>query len=177
MFIYNLQFLHSDGCTIFNWIIEKHILVQSKPRMNALCESILNCSFRLCPNRQSWVLLPVTVIVHRKQGLDSVFSSKSLLKLLLSHQFLHVTRFFTLIWSLVWTYYWFLVETHWQTFILTIFSPFSHIDQTTTWQDPRKALLQMNQAPPPSSVPVQQQNLMNPASGVYMLTLLNVAQL
>ncbi|XP_057684856.1 transcriptional coactivator YAP1-like [Corythoichthys intestinalis] len=41
----------------------------------------------------------------------------------------------------------------------------NHIDQTTTWQDPRKALLQMNQAPPPSSVPVQQQNLMNPASG------------
>ncbi|KAA8594038.1 hypothetical protein FQN60_004872 [Etheostoma spectabile] len=41
----------------------------------------------------------------------------------------------------------------------------SHIDQTTTWQDPRKALLQMNQAPPPSSVPVQQQNIMNPASG------------
>ncbi|XP_054651136.1 transcriptional coactivator YAP1 [Dunckerocampus dactyliophorus] len=41
----------------------------------------------------------------------------------------------------------------------------NHIDQTTTWQDPRKPLLQMNQAPPPSSVPVQQQNLMNPASG------------
>ncbi|XP_077350464.1 transcriptional coactivator YAP1 isoform X2 [Festucalex cinctus] len=42
----------------------------------------------------------------------------------------------------------------------------NHIDQTTTWQDPRKALLQMNQAPPPSSVPVQQQNLMNPASAM-----------
>ncbi|XP_037631136.1 transcriptional coactivator YAP1 [Sebastes umbrosus] len=42
----------------------------------------------------------------------------------------------------------------------------NHIDQTTTWQDPRKALLQMNQAvPPASSVPVQQQNIMNPASG------------
>ncbi|XP_047449930.1 transcriptional coactivator YAP1 isoform X1 [Mugil cephalus] len=41
----------------------------------------------------------------------------------------------------------------------------NHIDQTTTWQDPRKALLQMNQAPPPSSVPVQQQNIMNPATG------------
>ncbi|XP_039985887.1 transcriptional coactivator YAP1 [Xiphias gladius] len=41
----------------------------------------------------------------------------------------------------------------------------NHIDQTTTWQDPRKALLQMNQAAPASSVPVQQQNLMNPASG------------
>ncbi|KAM6932860.1 transcriptional coactivator YAP1 [Lycodopsis pacificus] len=41
----------------------------------------------------------------------------------------------------------------------------NHIDQTTTWQDPRKALLQMNQAPPPSSVPVQQQNIMTPASG------------
>ncbi|KAL3057678.1 LOW QUALITY PROTEIN: transcriptional coactivator YAP1 [Trematomus bernacchii] len=40
----------------------------------------------------------------------------------------------------------------------------NHIDQTTTWQDPRKALLQMNQAAP-SSVPVQQQNIMNPASG------------
>lgn len=44
-------------------------------------------------------------------------------------------------------------------------SPYSHIDQTTTWQDPRKALLQMNQAAPASSVPVQQQNLMNPSSG------------
>ncbi|XP_034557425.1 transcriptional coactivator YAP1 [Notolabrus celidotus] len=41
----------------------------------------------------------------------------------------------------------------------------NHIDQTTTWQDPRKALLQMNQAAPPSTVPVQQQNLMTPASG------------
>ncbi|XP_061828159.1 transcriptional coactivator YAP1 isoform X2 [Nerophis lumbriciformis] len=42
----------------------------------------------------------------------------------------------------------------------------NHIDQTTTWQDPRKTLLQMNQVPPPSSVPVQQQNLMNPASAL-----------
>ncbi|KAM6933710.1 transcriptional coactivator YAP1 isoform 2-T2 [Xenentodon cancila] len=42
----------------------------------------------------------------------------------------------------------------------------NHIDQTTTWQDPRKALLQMNQAPPPSSLPVQQQNLMNPTSAL-----------
>nr|XP_040043262.1 LOW QUALITY PROTEIN: transcriptional coactivator YAP1-like [Gasterosteus aculeatus aculeatus] len=41
----------------------------------------------------------------------------------------------------------------------------NHIDQTTAWQDPRKALLQMNQAPPPSTGPVQQQNIMNPASG------------
>ncbi|TNN01147.1 transcriptional coactivator YAP1 isoform X1 [Takifugu rubripes] len=41
----------------------------------------------------------------------------------------------------------------------------NHIEQTTTWQDPRKALLQMNQAAPANSVPVQQQNLMNPASG------------
>ncbi|XP_060929225.1 transcriptional coactivator YAP1 [Limanda limanda] len=43
----------------------------------------------------------------------------------------------------------------------------NHIDQTTTWQDPRKALLQMNQvaAPPNNSLPVQQQNLMTPASG------------
>lgn len=48
-----------------------------------------------------------------------------------------------------------------------ILSPYSHIDQTTTWQDPRKALLQMNQAAPPSSVPVQQQqNIMNPATGM-----------
>lgn len=47
---------------------------------------------------------------------------------------------------------------------------YSHIDQTTTWQDPRKALLQMNQAAPASSVPVQQQNIMNPASGAYALT-------
>lgn len=57
--------------------------------------------------------------------------------------------------------------------ILAVLSPYSHIDQTTTWQDPRKALLQMNQAAPASSVPVQQQNLMNPASGVYTLTLLH----
>uniref|UniRef100_A0A669DJW1 Yes1 associated transcriptional regulator n=1 Tax=Oreochromis niloticus TaxID=8128 RepID=A0A669DJW1_ORENI len=41
----------------------------------------------------------------------------------------------------------------------------NHIDQTTTWQDPRKAMLQMNQPPPPSSVPVQPQPIMNPASG------------
>ncbi|XP_029964458.1 transcriptional coactivator YAP1 [Salarias fasciatus] len=41
----------------------------------------------------------------------------------------------------------------------------NHIEQTTTWQDPRKAMLQINQAPPPSTVPVPQQNLMNPASG------------
>ncbi|KAM9820464.1 transcriptional coactivator YAP1 isoform 2-T2 [Neosynchiropus ocellatus] len=42
----------------------------------------------------------------------------------------------------------------------------NHIEQTTTWQDPRKALLQMNQAPPPSTVPVPQQNLMNPATAL-----------
>uniref|UniRef100_A0A673WU97 Yes1 associated transcriptional regulator n=1 Tax=Salmo trutta TaxID=8032 RepID=A0A673WU97_SALTR len=41
----------------------------------------------------------------------------------------------------------------------------NHLDQSTTWQDPRKALLQMNQAPPTSPVPVQQQNIMSPASG------------
>lgn len=41
----------------------------------------------------------------------------------------------------------------------------NHIDQSTTWQDPRKALLQMNQAAPANSLPVQQQNLMTPASG------------
>lgn len=61
--------------------------------------------------------------------------------------------------------------------ILAVLSPYSHIDQTTTWQDPRKALLQMNQAAPASSVPVQQQNLMNPASGVYTLTLLHLVLL
>ncbi|XP_053312485.1 transcriptional coactivator YAP1 isoform X4 [Spea bombifrons] len=39
----------------------------------------------------------------------------------------------------------------------------NHIDQTTTWQDPRKALLsQMNVAPPTS--PAVQQNLMNPTA-------------
>ncbi|CAI5692944.1 unnamed protein product [Oreochromis niloticus] len=42
----------------------------------------------------------------------------------------------------------------------------NHIDQTTTWQDPRKAMLQMNQPPPPSSVPVQPQPIMNPASAL-----------
>ncbi|GAA6068055.1 transcriptional coactivator YAP1 isoform X1, partial [Tachysurus ichikawai] len=40
-----------------------------------------------------------------------------------------------------------------------------HIDQSTTWQDPRKAMLQMNQTNSASPVPVQQQNLLNPASG------------
>nr|XP_045001267.1 transcriptional coactivator YAP1 isoform X3 [Jaculus jaculus] len=40
----------------------------------------------------------------------------------------------------------------------------NHIDQTTTWQDPRKAMLsQMNVAAPPSSA--VQQNMMSPASG------------
>lgn len=56
---------------------------------------------------------------------------------------------------------------------LAVLSSYSHIDQTTTWQDPRKALLQLNQAAPASSVPVQQQNLMNPATGMYKLILLN----
>lgn len=59
-------------------------------------------------------------------------------------------------------------------FLLAVLSPYSHIDQTTTWQDPRKALLQMNQPAPPSSVPVQPQPIMNPASGVYLLILSNL---
>ncbi|XP_056139306.1 transcriptional coactivator YAP1 isoform X2 [Lampris incognitus] len=42
----------------------------------------------------------------------------------------------------------------------------NHLDQSTTWQDPRKALLQMNQPAPASPVPVQQQNLMNPANAL-----------
>ncbi|KAM6973739.1 transcriptional coactivator YAP1 [Aplochiton taeniatus] len=41
----------------------------------------------------------------------------------------------------------------------------NHLDQSTTWQDPRKALLQMNQTAPASPVPVPQQNIMSPASG------------
>ncbi|XP_038138767.1 transcriptional coactivator YAP1 [Cyprinodon tularosa] len=41
----------------------------------------------------------------------------------------------------------------------------NHIDKTTTWQDPRKSLLQLNQPAPPSSVPVQPPNLLNPANG------------
>ncbi|XP_035288987.1 transcriptional coactivator YAP1-like isoform X2 [Anguilla rostrata] len=40
----------------------------------------------------------------------------------------------------------------------------NHLDQTTTWQDPRKALLQMNQNAPSSPVPMQQ-NIISPASG------------
>nr|XP_045001269.1 transcriptional coactivator YAP1 isoform X5 [Jaculus jaculus] len=41
----------------------------------------------------------------------------------------------------------------------------NHIDQTTTWQDPRKAMLsQMNVAAPPSSA--VQQNMMSPASAM-----------
>ncbi|XP_076846510.1 transcriptional coactivator YAP1 isoform X2 [Brachyhypopomus gauderio] len=42
----------------------------------------------------------------------------------------------------------------------------NHIDQSTTWQDPRKAMLQIAQPPPGSPAPVQQQNLLNPASAL-----------
>ncbi|XP_017321914.1 transcriptional coactivator YAP1 isoform X2 [Ictalurus punctatus] len=42
----------------------------------------------------------------------------------------------------------------------------NHIDQSTTWQDPRKAMLQMNQTNSASPVPVQQQNLLNPATAL-----------
>lgn len=46
----------------------------------------------------------------------------------------------------------------------------SHIDQTTTWQDPRKAMLsQMNVTAPTS--PSVQQNIMNSASGKQNLYL------
>uniref|UniRef100_H3A281 Yes1 associated transcriptional regulator n=1 Tax=Latimeria chalumnae TaxID=7897 RepID=H3A281_LATCH len=41
---------------------------------------------------------------------------------------------------------------------------FSHIDQTTTWQDPRKALLPQMNVTAPTSPPVQQ-NIMSPSSG------------
>ncbi|KAG3286421.1 Yes associated protein 1, transcript variant X6 [Ictidomys tridecemlineatus] len=40
----------------------------------------------------------------------------------------------------------------------------NHIDQTTTWQDPRKAMLSQMNVPAPTSPPVQQ-NLMNTPSG------------
>ncbi|XP_044297465.1 transcriptional coactivator YAP1 isoform X2 [Varanus komodoensis] len=40
----------------------------------------------------------------------------------------------------------------------------NHIDQTTTWQDPRKALLSQMNVTAPTSPPVQQ-NIMNSASG------------
>ncbi|XP_060779384.1 transcriptional coactivator YAP1 isoform X2 [Neoarius graeffei] len=42
----------------------------------------------------------------------------------------------------------------------------NHIDQSTTWQDPRKAMLQMNQTNSASPVTVQQQNLLSPASAL-----------
>ncbi|XP_061073342.1 transcriptional coactivator YAP1-like isoform X2 [Conger conger] len=42
----------------------------------------------------------------------------------------------------------------------------NHLDQTTTWQDPRKAVLQMNQAAPASPASVPQQNIMSPASAL-----------
>ncbi|XP_041920690.1 transcriptional coactivator YAP1 isoform X2 [Alosa pseudoharengus] len=48
----------------------------------------------------------------------------------------------------------------------------NHLDQTTTWQDPRKALLQMNQAPaspmplPPPQQQQQPQNVMPPATAM-----------
>lgn len=51
----------------------------------------------------------------------------------------------------------------------------NHNDQTTTWQDPRKALLQMNQATPASPVPVQQQNIMNPASAINQQRISQIA--
>ncbi|KAJ3591266.1 hypothetical protein NHX12_009212 [Muraenolepis orangiensis] len=43
----------------------------------------------------------------------------------------------------------------------------NHLDQSTTWQDPRKALLHMTQAPAPSAgpVPVPQQGLISPSTG------------
>ncbi|XP_019467784.1 transcriptional coactivator YAP1-like isoform X2 [Meleagris gallopavo] len=44
------------------------------------------------------------------------------------------------------------------------FENMSHIDQTTTWQDPRKAMLSQMNVTAPTSPPVQQ-NLMNSASG------------
>ncbi|XP_026562670.1 transcriptional coactivator YAP1 isoform X2 [Pseudonaja textilis] len=40
----------------------------------------------------------------------------------------------------------------------------NHIDQTTTWQDPRKTLLSQMNVPAPTSPPVQQ-NIMNSATG------------
>ncbi|XP_036381243.1 transcriptional coactivator YAP1-like isoform X1 [Megalops cyprinoides] len=40
----------------------------------------------------------------------------------------------------------------------------NHLEQTTTWQDPRKAMMQMNQTTPSSPAPMQQ-NIMTPASG------------
>ncbi|XP_023662915.1 transcriptional coactivator YAP1 isoform X2 [Paramormyrops kingsleyae] len=41
----------------------------------------------------------------------------------------------------------------------------NHIDQSTTWQDPRKAMMQMNQTSPNSPVSVQQ-NIMSSSSGL-----------
>ncbi|XP_014352184.1 transcriptional coactivator YAP1 isoform X6 [Latimeria chalumnae] len=41
----------------------------------------------------------------------------------------------------------------------------NHIDQTTTWQDPRKALLPQMNVTAPTSPPVQQ-NIMSPSSGI-----------
>ncbi|KAK6486087.1 mRNAional coactivator YAP1 isoform X1 [Huso huso] len=42
----------------------------------------------------------------------------------------------------------------------------NHLDQSTTWQDPRKAMMSpMNVVAPASPVPPVQQNIMNPATG------------
>ncbi|XP_036381246.1 transcriptional coactivator YAP1-like isoform X4 [Megalops cyprinoides] len=41
----------------------------------------------------------------------------------------------------------------------------NHLEQTTTWQDPRKAMMQMNQTTPSSPAPMQQ-NIMTPASAL-----------
>lgn len=154
----------------YKWL---ELKLQSKLKMRSLRESLLNCGFGLSPNRHSWVWLPVRVIVYRKQELTFRLLIKELVETALSHQFLYVSCCFVLIVPLVWTSSLItltnaLMVSSLTYVFLAILSLYSHIDQTTTWQDPRKALLQMNQAAPASSVPVQQQNIMNPASGVYI---------
>lgn len=131
---------------------------------------ILSCGFRRGPNRRSWVWFPVRVTVYRKHALHSVSHWSLISRFALIYEICgNTSPRLTLISS----------GKHCHLLDLFIFwafvSPYSHIDQTTTWQDPRKALLQMNQAPPPSTGPVQQQNIMNPASGTYTLTLFGLA--
>lgn len=131
---------------------------------------ILNCGFRLGPNSHSW--LPVTFLgEHCLQKAGDTFSVliKALVESESSVPACDLLFCIDMAPGFNWTPKHWLILLFCSLIYVAFSSPYSHIDQTTTWQDPRKALLQMNQAAPPSSVPVQQQNIMNPASGMYML--------
>lgn len=70
-------------------------------------------------NRHSWIWLPVTVIVYRKQELRFRVFIKELVGTALTHQFLYVTCCFVLILPLVWTCCWLLLEATLMVILLT----------------------------------------------------------